>query len=153
MDLSRISPISAYFEDLHSIDLELLLPGRGDSTISQIGGEITTNGYVGRSLALPDTSVNSSSTAIVTESTAPSGQLTAQPTKESLIEVSSLRRWLVELLSALVAIIALIAIVVTIGTHDGRPLPDWPYKLNVNSLVSVFAVILKVTLIIPVAEG
>jgi hypothetical protein len=62
-------------------------------------------------------------------------------------------RWLVELLACFVAVLALAAIVITLGTHNGRPLPKWPFEISVNALVSIFSVILKGAMMAPVAEG
>ena len=62
-------------------------------------------------------------------------------------------RWLVELLACVLAVLALAAIVITLGTHDGRPLPNWPFDISVNALVSIFAVIFKGAILVPVAEG
>lgn len=62
-------------------------------------------------------------------------------------------RWLTEILAYFVSLIALAAIIITLATHDGHPLPDWPFRISINALISVFAVILKATMMIPVAEG
>ncbi|KAF4545037.1 uncharacterized protein LTHEOB_5448 [Lasiodiplodia theobromae] len=62
-------------------------------------------------------------------------------------------RWLTEILAYFVSLIALAAIIITLATHDGHPLPDWPFRISINALISVFAVILKATMMIPVAEA
>lgn len=64
-----------------------------------------------------------------------------------------LNKWIVEILACLLAIVALVAIVITLAIHDGRPLPEWPFGISVNALVSVFAVILKGSMMLPVGEG
>ena len=61
-------------------------------------------------------------------------------------------RWIAELLACVVALIALAAIVITLETHKGRPIPDWPFGISINALVSIFSVILRGTMMIPVAE-
>jgi hypothetical protein len=76
------------------------------------------------------------------------GQISNSPRVLSFIY----RRWITELLACLVAAIALAAIVITLETHKGRPLPDWPYGISINALVSVFSVILKGTMMVAVAE-
>ena len=63
------------------------------------------------------------------------------------------RIWVVDLLACVVAFTALFAIIITLYSHNGRPLPDWPFGISVNALVSVFAVILKVTMLVVVTEG
>ncbi|KAF7531220.1 hypothetical protein G7054_g9071 [Neopestalotiopsis clavispora] len=66
---------------------------------------------------------------------------------------STLKRWLAELSAWITGLIALAAIIITIGLHNGRPLPDWPYSISVNALVSIFATILKAMMMIPIAEA
>jgi len=48
---------------------------------------------------------------------------------------------------------ALIVIIATLSPRQGKPLPQWPYQVSVNSLVSIYVVILKVTVIFVTAEG
>ncbi|KAL0265060.1 hypothetical protein SLS55_001018 [Diplodia seriata] len=71
----------------------------------------------------------------------------------SLSPAGRFGRWLTEILAYIISLIALAAIVITLATHDGRPLPDWPFRVSINALISVFAVILKATMMIPVAEA
>jgi len=73
-----------------------------------------------------------------------------EPSKGSSFLSSVYTRWLMELLASLVALLALVAIIITLVTHDGRPLPDWPFGISINALVSIFAVILKGTMMVPV---
>ena len=63
------------------------------------------------------------------------------------------RPWLLEVTSLLVACVALTAIIVTLAVHQGRPLPQWPQLISINSLIAIFTAILKASLIMPVAEG
>lgn len=63
------------------------------------------------------------------------------------------RPWLLEVTSLLVAWVALTAIIVTLAVHQGRPLPQWPQLISINSLIAIFTAILKASLIMPVAEG
>ncbi|KAF2141171.1 uncharacterized protein K452DRAFT_318841 [Aplosporella prunicola CBS 121167] len=62
-------------------------------------------------------------------------------------------RWLMEVLACVIALLALVAIIITLGLHDGRPIPDWPFRISVNAVVSIFSVILKGTMLVPVAEA
>lgn len=47
---------------------------------------------------------------------------------------------------------ALVAIVVTIYPYEGRPLPQWPYRLSNNSLISVYVVVLKAAMLLVATE-
>ncbi|KAH0287863.1 hypothetical protein KCU62_g5567, partial [Aureobasidium sp. EXF-3399] len=62
-------------------------------------------------------------------------------------------KWKIEILACGLALLALFAIVMTLIVHDGRPLPQWPFRISVNALVSVFAVILKASMMLPVSES
>ena len=61
--------------------------------------------------------------------------------------------WLLEILSCLVATAALSGIVITLLLHQGRPLPQWPSMISINSLVAIFSAIFKAAILLPVAEG
>lgn len=64
-----------------------------------------------------------------------------------------LRIWWLELLCCILFVGALAAVVVTIYPYEGRPLPQWPYRLSINSLISVYIVILKAAMLLVAAEG
>lgn len=61
--------------------------------------------------------------------------------------------WAIEILSIVIAILALTAIYITLAIHSDQPLPQWPKAISINSLISIFTVVLKATLMMPVAEG
>lgn len=61
--------------------------------------------------------------------------------------------WYMEMLACVIALVALAAVVITLKAHDGLPLPKWPFHISVNALVSIFSVILKATMLVPVAQG
>jgi hypothetical protein len=42
---------------------------------------------------------------------------------------------------------------VTVYPYRDRPLPQWPYSLSINSLISVYAVILKAAILLILAQG
>ncbi|KAI1446928.1 hypothetical protein F5Y02DRAFT_380603 [Annulohypoxylon stygium] len=31
----------------------------------------------------------------------------------------------------------------TLHPHDGRPLPQWPFRISVNTLLSIYSMIIK----------
>ena len=61
--------------------------------------------------------------------------------------------WWLELLCLCVVVLALAAIALTLSTQQGRPLPHWPYKISVNSLISAYVVILKGAMLLIITEG
>lgn len=66
---------------------------------------------------------------------------------------SVLRYWWVEVVSCVLALIALVAIVATVGVYNGRPLPNWPHPISINSMISIFTAIFRAALVMPIAEG
>lgn len=61
--------------------------------------------------------------------------------------------WLWEVLGCLTALVALLAIIITLNAHNNRPLPNWPFSITINSLVSVLATIMKASMMGPVSQG
>ena len=61
--------------------------------------------------------------------------------------------WIKELSALLVSILSFLCIVLTLRIHEGRPLPDWPLSITINSLVSVFSTVMGMTLLVPLTEG
>ena len=45
------------------------------------------------------------------------------------------------------------AIMVTVYPYQDRSLPQWPYNLSINSLVSIYGVVLKAAILLVLAEG
>ena len=63
------------------------------------------------------------------------------------------KSWWIEIGACVLSLVALIAIVGTLQPHQGKPLPQWPYQISVNTLISIYAVVLKVTILLVTAEG
>ena len=64
-----------------------------------------------------------------------------------------LRSWWLEIGACFIFILALLAIIVTLRPHQGKPLPQWPYDISINSLISIYVVLLKATVLFVAAEG
>ena len=60
--------------------------------------------------------------------------------------------WL-ETLSLVSLILVLIAIVATLVSHQDRPLPQWPFKITINTVVSTYVTILKSLMLFVIAQG
>ena len=65
----------------------------------------------------------------------------------------TLRLWWMEISACFIAFISVAAMVATLIPHQHKPLPEWPYQLSVNTLISVYMTILKGTVVTVVAEG
>ncbi|KAJ5112561.1 hypothetical protein N7532_000606 [Penicillium argentinense] len=60
--------------------------------------------------------------------------------------------WAFEILGCLTSIAFLIAIIVVLFKYDGRPMPDWPYGITLNALVSVLSTVMKATMAFVLTE-
>ena len=58
-----------------------------------------------------------------------------------------------EIGACLLFMIAFVAIIATLYPHQGRPLPEWPFQISINALVSVYVVVLKTTIVFVTGEG
>src|SRR5277367_1653535 len=58
-----------------------------------------------------------------------------------------------EIGACVLIIAALFAIIATLYPHQNKPLPQWPYSISVNTLRSVYVVVLKTSVALVAAEG
>ncbi|GKZ81281.1 hypothetical protein AnigIFM56816_005795 [Aspergillus niger] len=61
--------------------------------------------------------------------------------------------WTWEILSCVIAVTALVAIIIVLYNYDNRPMPDWPYGITLNAVVSVLVTLMKAAMIFPITEG
>ncbi|OOQ85978.1 hypothetical protein PEBR_23361 [Penicillium brasilianum] len=54
--------------------------------------------------------------------------------------------WTFEILGCLISIGFLVAIIVVLFYYDGKSMPDWPYGITLNALVSVLSTVMKATM-------
>ena len=70
-----------------------------------------------------------------------------------LIRYNFLRHWWLETGACFISLGAIVAVVATLYPHQGKPLPQWPYNLSVNTILSIYMTILKGTVLTVTAEG
>lgn len=97
-------------------------------------------------------------TAMVSEIPAKStqvekGKQSTQSRGEVPRQAHIFKNWWIEIGACVLSLVALVAIVATLQPHQGKPLPQWPYRISANTLISVYAVVLKVTILSVTAEG
>jgi hypothetical protein len=51
--------------------------------------------------------------------------------------------WKWEAAACFMATVSLSAVVATLYPYNGQPLPQWPFRISINTLVSIFSVVLK----------
>ncbi|OTA63156.1 hypothetical protein K449DRAFT_464527 [Hypoxylon sp. EC38] len=67
--------------------------------------------------------------------------------------VDRLLYWKWEIGACLLILIAISAILATLYPHEGRPQPNWPYLISVNSLLSVYSAVFKAALAYIIGSG
>lgn len=66
---------------------------------------------------------------------------------------SLLVSWWLEGLAIVVSLLLLAAIVGVLYHFDGKEQPDWPYWINLNTVVATLSTILRAQLLLVAAEG
>lgn len=56
-------------------------------------------------------------------------------------------QWRLEVLSGVLSIVALVATVITLQPNQGEPLPNWPFDISINALLSIYSVVFKTCMI------
>lgn len=64
-----------------------------------------------------------------------------------------LKNWWMEVGACFLLLVAFVAIIATLFPHQGKPSPQWPYQISISSLVSIYVVVLKATVLFVTAEG
>jgi hypothetical protein len=67
--------------------------------------------------------------------------------------IGVLRGWFWELISAIISLAALFGLLIILHKYNGRPQEEWTYKISINTLISVLSTIIRVSSLVPVAEG
>jgi len=80
-------------------------------------------------------------------------KLQSSPTWSSDVARVWTRGWTPEIVSCLFAIASLGGLVATLKTHEGRPLPGWPQLVTINSIVSIFSMMIRASVGLVLAEG
>ena len=61
--------------------------------------------------------------------------------------------WTAETLSYIVSILALAGLVTTLLAHQDKPLPEWPQLVTINSIISLFSLLMRAGVGVVLAEG
>lgn len=61
--------------------------------------------------------------------------------------------WVQEVASCFFAMLALAAIIITLAVHSGKPIPEWPRLISINSLIAIFSALFRAGIVYPVSEG
>ncbi|KAK7408053.1 hypothetical protein QQX98_009768 [Neonectria punicea] len=62
------------------------------------------------------------------------------------------RFWSFEIPSLILAVGLLVVIVTILAAHHGQKLPDWPYKLNLNTIIALLSTVFRATIVMILAE-
>ncbi|EXJ58126.1 hypothetical protein A1O7_05550 [Cladophialophora yegresii CBS 114405] len=89
------------------------------------------------------------------ESKAASSTLSSQKCdgRATVSVLKYIQLWWLEIFSCLASVFAVIAIFVTANAYDNKPNPHWPQGLSINTLISIYVVILKAALLTILTTG
>jgi hypothetical protein len=82
----------------------------------------------------------------------PSGQ-GSNYNQSGLSAIHFLKPWWMEIIAGVLVLLSIMAIVLVLALYQNQPLPNWPFGISVNSLVSIFVVILKGGMLLILGEG
>ncbi|KAE8160024.1 hypothetical protein BDV40DRAFT_271561 [Aspergillus tamarii] len=61
--------------------------------------------------------------------------------------------WIWEILSCVIAVASLVAIIVVLYVYDGKSMPDWPYGITLNAVISLLTTLMKAAMAFPITEA
>ena len=61
--------------------------------------------------------------------------------------------WTVETLSLVVSVLGLAGLVATLLAHEYKPLPQWPQLVTINSIISLFSLLMRTCVGVVLTEG
>ncbi|KAI0896075.1 hypothetical protein F4806DRAFT_50498 [Annulohypoxylon nitens] len=106
----------------------------------------------GQSGSKPSSNVHSHSSKSLDATSHPSSPMSSaekflRNIRTNWINISdTLANWIWEFAASFLALAMIVTIFGTLYPHDGRPLPQWPFQISVNALLSVYSMVLKAAL-------
>ncbi|KNG89899.1 hypothetical protein ANOM_001723 [Aspergillus nomiae NRRL 13137] len=61
--------------------------------------------------------------------------------------------WIWEILSCVIAVASLAGIIVVLYMYDGKSMPDWPYGITLNAVISLLTTLMKAAMAFPITEA
>lgn len=103
---------------------------------------------VGSAFNTPPARSSFDSLLILPDATAPSSAHTAPRKSPGQLyrRLSPRHPWFLEILNAILLLVAIFAIVATLYIHAGQPVPQWPFHITINAMLSIYAVVFKASM-------
>lgn len=61
--------------------------------------------------------------------------------------------WTAEVYSYVFVVLSFLGLVATLFAHQNKPLPEWPQLVSINSIVSLFSLLIRASIAFVLAEG
>lgn len=61
--------------------------------------------------------------------------------------------WLLEISAWIISAAAISVTIIALFHYDGEPIPHWPYGLTMNTTISIFSIIVKACVLVPIAAS
>ncbi|KUI66885.1 hypothetical protein VM1G_02436 [Cytospora mali] len=63
-----------------------------------------------------------------------------------------LQHWYLEILTIFVSTVLMTAIIILLSTYNGKQMPEWPYSINLNTVIATLSTFLRAAMLAAVAE-
>ncbi|KAI0887799.1 uncharacterized protein GGS22DRAFT_89249 [Annulohypoxylon maeteangense] len=80
------------------------------------------------------------------------GQAAPSPQSQSSKSITLVKIWWLEMASFFLVIVMIAALVGTIRPYQNQPLPQWPYSLSINTIVSFYSEVMRAAMIMVLGE-
>lgn len=61
--------------------------------------------------------------------------------------------WLSDIFNCVIATAIFATIIGVLRSHDGRLLPEWPFRITIKALLSVLIALFKIAMLVPLCES
>ncbi|KAI0018390.1 hypothetical protein F4780DRAFT_521255 [Xylariomycetidae sp. FL0641] len=80
-------------------------------------------------------------------------RLSEQPEATRRKNLSYWCSWAWEIVNCVVLVVSLFGILATLYPHHGQPLPRWPFSISINTLLSIYGLIMKASMLLILSSG
>lgn len=63
------------------------------------------------------------------------------------------QNWILELLACVTSLLALVGIIILLRRYDGKPTPQWPKMITINSAIALLTIVVRGSIVFAVTEG
>ena len=80
------------------------------------------------------------------------GRVTGTVLTQSL-PTTVVKIWIWEIISIILAILIFSGTIIFLDSYNGKPLPEWPASVTLNTVLSIFSTVLRALIMVVLTEG